>query len=67
MTPISIARLGSIKSAEHFQEHLRCLGIKIPCDKELQNGHESSLRQPLIRRGIRIDNRIAVQPMEGWD
>ena len=67
MTPISIARLGSIKSAEHFQEHLRCLGIKIPCDKELQNGRESSLRQPLIRRGIRIDNRIAVQPMEGWD
>jgi len=67
MTPISIARLGSIKSAEHFQEHLRCLGIRIPCDKELQNGHESSLRQPLIRRGIRIDNRIAVQPMEGWD
>jgi NADPH2 dehydrogenase len=67
MTPISIARLGSIKSAEHFQEHLRSLQVNIPCDKELQSGSESPLRQPLVRGGIRIDNRIAVQPMEGWD
>ena len=68
MIPISIARLGSIKkSAEHFQEHIRSLQVNIPCDKELQSGSESSLRQPLIRGGIRIDNRIAVQPMEGWD
>ena len=67
MIPISIARLGSLKSAEHFQEHLRALQVNIPCDKVLQSGPESSLRQPLIRGGIRIDNRIAVQPMEGWD
>ena len=67
MNPISIARLGSIKGVAHFQEHLRSFAVTIPCDKELQCGSESSLRQPLVRGDIRIDNRIAVQPMEGWD
>src|SRR6202011_1067425 len=31
------------------------------------SGAESPLRSPLFRDGIRIANRIAVQPMEGWD
>src|SRR5262245_31134253 len=28
---------------------------------------ESSLRWPLVKGQFRIGNRIAVQPMEGWD
>ncbi len=39
----------------------------IPCDHELQTGSDSPLTQPLFRSGLKIGNRIAVQPMEGWD
>jgi len=43
------------------------LGLKIPCDHELLDGLESPLRWTLSRGAINIGNRIAVQPMEGWD
>jgi NADPH2 dehydrogenase len=62
-----IVRLGSIKDVAHFQQHLRVLRIAIPCDNHLTHGPESPLRQPLLSGDIRIGNRIAVQPMEGWD
>src|SRR5438034_4975322 len=39
----------------------------MPCDREIVHGVESPLLLPLVRGGIRIGNRIAVQPMEGWD
>ena len=51
----------------HFREHLRSVAITIPCDSQLGRNSESPLRQPLIQGDIRIGNRIAVQPMEGWD
>ena len=62
-----ILRLGSLKSVGQFQEHLRSLQIRIPCDREIARTAESPLRKPLVRREIKIGNRIAVQPMEGWD
>ena len=67
MSPNAIARLGSMPDARRFLEHLESLGISIPCDEELVSGPDSSLARPLIRGNIRIGNRIAVQPMEGWD
>ena len=62
-----ILRLGTVKSVAGFQEHLRSLGLSIPCDETILGGEESPLRMPLVRGGIKIGNRIAVQPMEGWD
>jgi NADPH2 dehydrogenase len=62
-----ILRLGTVRRIEHFQEHLHFLGLAIPCDRELLRGPDSPLVQPLERSGFRIGNRIAVQPMEGWD
>ena len=53
--------------AKRFREHLRLLGVDIPCDEEPLAGVDSPLVQPLTRPGIAIGNRIAVQPMEGWD
>jgi NADPH2 dehydrogenase len=50
-----------------FQGHVRALGLAIPCSHELISGAMSPLRSPLVRDGIRIANRIVVQPMEGWD
>ena len=62
-----ILRLGSVKDVAHFEAHLRALGLEIPCDHTLIAGPESPLRAPLVRNKIHIGNRIAVQPMEGWD
>ena len=67
MTSTPIVRLASLKDADSFQDHLRSLGITIPCDREIAHGERSPLRQPLARGRLRIRNRIAVQPMEGWD
>ena len=67
MNSLPILRLGTVKEVERFQEHVRSLGLTIPCDNELLLGTDSPLRAPFSRGGIRFGNRIAVQPMEGWD
>src|SRR5256886_12628462 len=67
MTALPILRLGTVKDVARFHEHVRSLGLTIPCDRELLSGPDSALRWPLSRGGIKIGNRIAVQPMEGWD
>jgi NADPH2 dehydrogenase len=66
MSTNSILRLGSVKTVAQFKEHLNARHISIPCDLELASG-ASFLREPLVRGGITIGNRIAIQPMEGWD
>jgi 2,4-dienoyl-CoA reductase-like NADH-dependent reductase (Old Yellow Enzyme family) len=67
MSALPILRLGTVKEVERLREHVRSLGLTIPCDRELIAGTNSPLRAPLTREGIKIGNRIAVQPMEGWD
>lgn len=62
-----ILRLGSVKDVGQFQKHVQSLGLEIPCAAEVLCGRESPLLAPIERGGIRIGNRIAVQPMEGWD
>jgi 2,4-dienoyl-CoA reductase-like NADH-dependent reductase (Old Yellow Enzyme family) len=64
---LPILRLGGVKDVARFQEHLRSLHLNVPCDNDLACGSESPLRWPLVRGETRIGNRIAVQPMEGWD
>jgi NADPH2 dehydrogenase len=64
---LPILRLGTVKDVSRFQQHLRALGLNIPCDSEVISGPESPLRQPLSRGEISLANRIAVHPMEGWD
>lgn len=64
---LPILRLGTVKDVSRFQQHLSALGLNIPCDAELIAGSESPLRQPLSRGEIRLGNRIAAHPMEGWD
>jgi NADPH2 dehydrogenase len=67
MSAPSIVRLGTLKDVGHFQEHLRSLDARIPCDTQLLTGAASPFSFPLQRAGINIANRIAVNPMEGWD
>ena len=59
--------LGSLRDVAHFQEQLASLHLAIPCDRELACGADPPLAQPLVRHGIRIGNRFAIHPMEGWD
>lgn len=63
----AILRLGSVKDVEMFQAHLQSLDVQIPCDVTIVTGAESPLRMPLVRGPVTIGNRIAAQPMEGWD
>jgi 2,4-dienoyl-CoA reductase-like NADH-dependent reductase (Old Yellow Enzyme family) len=67
MSPPSIARLGSLQDVTHFQDYLQSLHLSLPCDRELIVGSQSPLSQPVIKGRLRIGNRIAVHPMEGWD
>jgi NADPH2 dehydrogenase len=60
-------RLASIKNTQQFREHLDALKLDIPCDPEIQSGAKSPLFLPLERGGVKIGNRIAINPMEGWD
>jgi NADPH2 dehydrogenase len=62
-----ILRLGTVKDVARFQQHLHSLRLNIPCDSKLTHGAGSPFRIPLARAEIKIGNRIAVQPMEGWD
>jgi NADPH2 dehydrogenase len=67
MSDVPILRLGSLKDPLRFQEHLRSLQVAIPCDAELAAPADSPFSLPLQRSGIKIGNRIAINPMEGWD
>jgi NADPH2 dehydrogenase len=60
-------RLGAVKDVRRFHEHLNSFHLTIPCEAEIVSGADSPLRQPILRDKIKIGNRIAVQPMEGWD
>jgi 2,4-dienoyl-CoA reductase-like NADH-dependent reductase (Old Yellow Enzyme family) len=62
-----ILRLGSVRDAAQFQKHLEERGLTIPCDTELVSGSDSPLAKPLTDGDTIIGNRIAIQPMEGWD
>ena len=67
MSTEAILRLGSVKNVGMFQAHLRALNVQIPCDSTIVTGAQSPLRAPLVRGPFKIGNRLAVQPMEGWD
>jgi len=63
----AMLRLGTVRNVASFQAHLSALNLPIPCDNEIATGIQSPLRVPLVRGPFKISNRIAVQPMEGWD
>lgn len=63
----AFVRMASLKDIGGFRAHAHALKLQIPCDSEIVTGAESPLRCPLERGSFKIGNRIAVQPMEGWD
>jgi 2,4-dienoyl-CoA reductase-like NADH-dependent reductase (Old Yellow Enzyme family) len=67
MTGQHFLHIGSVRDAETFQRHLQDSGITIPCDTQLTMGNNSPLAQAIEIGGIKIGNRFAIHPMEGWD
>ncbi len=63
----SFIHLGGLRTVESFTHHLAENSINLPCDSNLMSGDASPLSRPLRVYDLDIGNRIAVQPMEGWD
>ncbi|MFN7137715.1 MAG: NADH:flavin oxidoreductase [Limisphaerales bacterium] len=65
-----LTRIPSLKTVEDFRKHLDSLGVQIPCEERIEVGAESPLSKAVDKieiNGKKIGNRIAIQPMEGWD
>ncbi len=63
----TITKLTSLKSISEFQLHSESLGIELPIDESLVRGNESPILSSIAWGSKTIGNRIAIQPMEGWD
>jgi len=63
----SYTHLGGLRDIESFRGYLAERQINIPCDNSLISGRTSPLAQPVDIGGTKVGNRIAAQPMEGWD
>src|SRR6476646_8753666 len=64
---MSYPRLASFKTAAALRDHLRSCGLALDLDDTLESGPSSQLAQPLESDGVRVGNRFAILPMEGWD
>jgi NADPH2 dehydrogenase len=64
---LAIHRVASFKTVAAFKQHLAKLPIPMECDDTVLAGPDSPLAQPISVAGLRIGNRFAVHPMEGWD
>jgi 2,4-dienoyl-CoA reductase-like NADH-dependent reductase (Old Yellow Enzyme family) len=62
-----LTKLSSLKSPAQFSKHAESLGIDIPLASEVHQPSGSPLMESLNWNYRTIGNRIAVQPMEGWD
>ena len=58
---------GSFREPAEFRDRLAELGCELPCDDAPLSAPDSPLAAPLATPLGRLENRFAVQPMEGWD
>jgi len=67
--PFKLTRIASLKTPEAFREHVATLGLDLPCEDEIATD-DSPIAEPmtgLVLNDKTPGNRIALQPMEGWD
>jgi 2,4-dienoyl-CoA reductase-like NADH-dependent reductase (Old Yellow Enzyme family) len=60
-------KVGSLAGVAGFRARLAALGIDMPCDEIVASGPRSPLAARIEVAGLTIGNRLAVNPMEGWD
>ncbi len=63
----TLTKLTSLKTISEFRLHSESLGIELPIDDPLVRGDASPILTPIHWGSKKIGNRIAIQPMEGWD
>src|SRR5437773_775305 len=63
----SYKRVAGLKTPDAFGAHLDELGVELGFDDDRQRPGASVLAQPFELDGVRVGNRFAVLPMEGWD
>ncbi len=63
----TLTKLTSLKTVSEFRLHTESLQIDLPIDEHLVRGADSPLLSPIQWGSRTIGNRIAIQPMEGWD
>src|SRR5438046_9159564 len=65
-----LVRVPTLKTVADFRSHVASLGLNLPCEASIVTGARSPLAQSLESVTINaksIGNRLAIQPMEGWD
>jgi NADPH2 dehydrogenase len=67
MASSSFNHLGGLRDVKQFRAYLAANRIDLPCDETLLHGPDSPLGEELHRDKVRLGNRFAIQPMEGWD
>jgi NADPH2 dehydrogenase len=68
--PFKLTRIPSLKTVADFRRHVTSLDLELPADENILRAAESPLAravEDVTVNGKRIGNRIAIQPMEGWD
>ena len=68
--PFKLTRIPTLKTVGDFKAHVSSLGLDLPCDEKIEIGMASALAHPVLTteiNGKKIGNRVAIQPMEGWD
>jgi len=63
----SYTHLGGLRDIHAFRRYLSERQINIPCDTTLITDSSSPLGKPINIGGIKVGNRIAAQPIKGWD
>ena len=62
-----LTKITSFDGVEAFRAHNSQLGIEIGIDDHVMDPKDCSLLKQAHWKGRTIGNRIAIQPMEGWD
>ncbi|MBX3082749.1 MAG: NADH:flavin oxidoreductase [Anaerolineae bacterium] len=60
-------RVAQLRTVEELRTYIDSLGIHLEFDPDVQSGPSSPLAQPTHVHNLRIGNRFAILPMEGWD
>lgn len=63
----TLTKITSLKTAEDFRSHVASLGINVGLDDELLPSESSPICASAKWQRLTVGNRIAIQPMEGWD
>lgn len=63
---MTVTSPGAHRTVEAFAEHWRSVAPDLGCDAALR-GADGPFGAPATVFGVRVDNRFAIHPMEGWD